>query len=156
MARQSASIKLAAAAAAAQDKPKKPLEELIPEYLLPYQQLFDNRASERMPPTQPFDHTIELLPDFQPQDCKVYPLSTDEHRAGRIHCGNFPERLYMTKMPQAHCSPSTGTYLCNCAIHDTSVFPQKSEKSGSLRGWALLSSKLNLVLLAVCACPCHF
>ena len=44
MARQSASVELAAAAA--QDKPKKPLEELVPEYLLPYQQVFDNRASE--------------------------------------------------------------------------------------------------------------
>ena len=79
MARQSASVELAAAAA--QDKPKKPLEELVPEYLLPYRQVFDDRASERMPPTRPYDHAIELLPDFKPRDCKVYPLSTDEHKA---------------------------------------------------------------------------
>ena len=51
MARQSASVELAAAAA--QDKPKKPLEELVPEYLLPYQQVFDNSASVQMPPTRP-------------------------------------------------------------------------------------------------------
>ncbi|RPD55761.1 hypothetical protein L227DRAFT_484415, partial [Lentinus tigrinus ALCF2SS1-6] len=64
--------------AAAKVKPKKPLEELVPDYLLPYRQVFDDKASERMPPSRPYDHAIELKPDFKPHDCKVYPLSSME------------------------------------------------------------------------------
>uniref|UniRef100_A0A0W0FA67 Reverse transcriptase-rnase h-integrase n=1 Tax=Moniliophthora roreri TaxID=221103 RepID=A0A0W0FA67_MONRR len=55
----------------------KSLEELIPPYLSDYTDRFEKK-SERFPPSQPYDHTINLKPDFKPRDCKVYSLSPKE------------------------------------------------------------------------------
>lgn len=54
----------------AQTKPKD-----IPSYLAKYQHVFEKQASERFPESRPYDHAIDLKPDFLPKDCKVYPLS---------------------------------------------------------------------------------
>ncbi|ESK82383.1 hypothetical protein Moror_12191 [Moniliophthora roreri MCA 2997] len=56
----------------------KSLEELIPPYLSDYTDRFEKKKSERFPPSRPYDHAIDLKPDFKPRDCKVYSLSPKE------------------------------------------------------------------------------
>jgi hypothetical protein len=43
-----------------------------------YKSVFEKEASERFPESQPWDHAIDLKPDFIPKDCKVYPLTLAE------------------------------------------------------------------------------
>ncbi|GBE79419.1 hypothetical protein SCP_0206170 [Sparassis crispa] len=64
----------------AADKPKT-IEELVPDYLHNLKSVFEKKAAERFPETRPWDHAIDLKPDFIPRDCKVYPLSLKEQGA---------------------------------------------------------------------------
>ncbi|ESK86751.1 reverse transcriptase-rnase h-integrase [Moniliophthora roreri MCA 2997] len=57
---------------------KKEIEELIPTYLLGYRDHFEKGKAEWFPPTQTYDHAIDLKPDFIPRNCKLYPLSPVE------------------------------------------------------------------------------
>ncbi|GBE77937.1 hypothetical protein SCP_0108190 [Sparassis crispa] len=66
--------------ASAIDKPKT-VEELVPNYLHDLKSVFEKKAAERFPETRPWDHAIDLKPDFIPRDCKVYPLSLKEQGA---------------------------------------------------------------------------
>lgn len=63
-----------------EDKPeaKKSLDKLLPEHYRHYKTVFEKSASERFPTSQPWDHAIDLKPDFLPKDCKIYPLSPAE------------------------------------------------------------------------------
>uniref|UniRef100_A0A0W0FMM9 Pro-pol protein n=1 Tax=Moniliophthora roreri TaxID=221103 RepID=A0A0W0FMM9_MONRR len=56
----------------------KPLEELLPLYLSDYMDQFEKKKAERFPPSRPYDHAIDLKPDFKPRDCKIYSLSPKE------------------------------------------------------------------------------
>ncbi|GBE87619.1 hypothetical protein SCP_1102960 [Sparassis crispa] len=66
--------------ASAVDKPKT-VEELVPNYLHDLKSIFEKKAAERFPETRPWDHAIDLKPDFIPRNCKVYPLSLKEQGA---------------------------------------------------------------------------
>ncbi|GBE77221.1 Transposon Tf2-6 polyprotein [Sparassis crispa] len=66
--------------ASAVDKPKT-VEELVPNYLHDLKSVFEKKAAERFPETRPWDHAIDLKPDFIPRDCKVYPLLLKEQGA---------------------------------------------------------------------------
>ncbi|GBE80324.1 hypothetical protein SCP_0300390 [Sparassis crispa] len=66
--------------ASAADKPKT-IEELVPDYLHNLKSVFEKKAAERFPETRPWDHAIDLKPEFVPHDCKVYPLSLKEQGA---------------------------------------------------------------------------
>ncbi|ESK82868.1 hypothetical protein Moror_1400 [Moniliophthora roreri MCA 2997] len=56
----------------------KSLEELIPPYIADYKDRFEKKKAEQLPPSQLYDHAIDLKPDFKPKDCKVYLLSPKE------------------------------------------------------------------------------
>uniref|UniRef100_A0A0W0G6I4 Putative reverse transcriptase-rnase h-integrase n=1 Tax=Moniliophthora roreri TaxID=221103 RepID=A0A0W0G6I4_MONRR len=56
----------------------KPLEELLPAYLSDYSDRFEKKKAEQFPPSRPYDHAIDLKPDFKPRDCKIYSLSPKE------------------------------------------------------------------------------
>uniref|UniRef100_A0A0W0FNA5 Pro-pol protein n=1 Tax=Moniliophthora roreri TaxID=221103 RepID=A0A0W0FNA5_MONRR len=56
----------------------KPLEELLPSYLSDYSDRFEKKKAEQFPPSRPYDHAIDLKPDFKPRDCKIYSLSPKE------------------------------------------------------------------------------
>ena len=62
----------------AKKRKEKTLEEIIPEELADYKDVFDKKAANRFPESKPYDHAIELKEDFIPKDCKVYPLSLSE------------------------------------------------------------------------------
>ena len=44
-----------------------------------YRNVFNKKKAEQFPKPQPWDHAINLKPDFVPKDCKVYPLTPQEH-----------------------------------------------------------------------------
>ena len=52
----------------------------LPEVYAEYRMIFKKEASERMPEHKPWDHAIDLKPDFILKDCKVYPLSSEEQK----------------------------------------------------------------------------
>ena len=55
-------------------KQKKTLSECYKEFA----NIFDKNTSERLPESKPWDHAIDLKPDFTPSNCKIYPLSPKE------------------------------------------------------------------------------
>ena len=72
----------ALASAEASKTPKKTLEELVPEiYRKDYEELFQKKSAERFPATRPWDHHINLKPDFVSQSAKPYKLSPKETEA---------------------------------------------------------------------------
>lgn len=56
-----------------QQKEEK-FEDKFPETFNEFKPLFDEVKSHRMPESRPYDHKIELKPDWKPFDAKVYPL----------------------------------------------------------------------------------
>ena len=64
----------------AEKKEKKPIREMIPDYCLDYEEVFEKKASEQLPEPRPYDHAIDLKPNFVPKDCKVYPLTLAEQK----------------------------------------------------------------------------
>jgi hypothetical protein len=57
---------------------KKSLDDLLLKAYHEYKSVFEKEASERFPESRPWDHAIDLKPDFIPKDCKVYPLTPVE------------------------------------------------------------------------------
>ncbi|KAI5115933.1 hypothetical protein M0805_007709 [Coniferiporia weirii] len=62
-------------------KPIQPLKISIPLPYHKYLHIFQKKAAERFPVARPYDHAINLKPDFIPRDCKLYPLSPKEQLA---------------------------------------------------------------------------
>ena len=56
----------------------KTIEEMVPKRFHKYLKVFDKKASERMPTHKPWDHAIDLKPEFEPKKAKVIPLSPKE------------------------------------------------------------------------------
>ena len=52
---------------------------MIPLELMNYHNVFDKKKAQQFPKPRPWDHAIDLKPDFVPKDCKVYPLTPQEH-----------------------------------------------------------------------------
>ena len=54
----------------------------IPEVYDRFKRLFSEEASQRFPPSRPWDHAIELKPDVPDAiPCKVYPMTPTEDKA---------------------------------------------------------------------------
>src|SRR6266436_2331271 len=51
----------------------------LPETFKDYHSVFEKKMSERLPIRKPWDHAIDLKPDFIPRDCKIYPMTPQEH-----------------------------------------------------------------------------
>ena len=58
-------------------KPKKTLPAEYAEYA----QVFSKEATDHVPPSQPYDHAINLGESFIPKIGKLYPLSVKEREA---------------------------------------------------------------------------
>jgi len=59
---------------------KRSFEELVPEEYREYRSVFEKTASECFPESRPWDHRIDLKPDFVPKKAKTYPLSIEEEK----------------------------------------------------------------------------
>ena len=53
-------------------KPEKTAVELVPPQYHVYLDVFKKKASERMPLRKPWDHAINLVPDFKPIKSHIY------------------------------------------------------------------------------------
>ncbi|EEB94456.1 hypothetical protein MPER_06726 [Moniliophthora perniciosa FA553] len=62
------------------EEKKQTLDELIPPYLQDYHAQFEKGAVERFPESRPYDHAIDLKPDFKPQNKPMYQLNLEETR----------------------------------------------------------------------------
>ena len=62
-------------------KPKGDPKDLVPTVYHHFLSLFEKGAASRLPEHRPYDHAINLKPDFRPRDCKTYPLTPREEAA---------------------------------------------------------------------------
>jgi hypothetical protein len=86
----------------AQSMEKKTPEELVPTAFHKYLTVFEQEASECMPVCKPWDHAIDLKPDFQPKKGKIYPLSPEEQKEVQDFLSAQLEKGYIrpSKSPQ--------------------------------------------------------
>jgi hypothetical protein len=62
----------------AADAPKPTLLHLIPAQFCKYYAVFSERASQRLPKHQPWDHTIDLKPDSKFKSRHLFRLNPAE------------------------------------------------------------------------------
>jgi len=62
----------------AHDTEIKKTKTKLPMEYKEYKTVFEKKASERFPIKKPWDHIIDLKPDFIPKDCKIYSMSPGE------------------------------------------------------------------------------
>ena len=80
----------------------KPKKTLLAEYT-EYAQVFSKEATDHVPPSRPYDHTINLDESFIPTIGQLYPLSVKEREAAdefideNLHSG----KIRLSKSPQA-------------------------------------------------------
>ena len=97
------------AIAAKKDQKEKTLDEILPDFVKDYQQVFEKKAASRFPPSRPWDHAIEFKKDFDHHTKgswrKIYPLTYTE----RIELDKFIaenlEKGYIRKSKSPLASP---------------------------------------------------
>ena len=78
-------------------------DPIIPEWCKDFTDVFSEKTHDQLPPHCPYDHTIELHPDFTPKIAKVYALNPTEMEM----CKSFVKehlktgRIVSSKFPQA-------------------------------------------------------
>jgi len=81
---------------------KKSFEELVLEEYREYRSVFEKTASERFPESCPWDHRIDLKPDFVPKKAKTYPLSIEEKEMNKFIDDNLRKGfIWESASPQA-------------------------------------------------------
>ena len=53
-------------------------EPSLPTYCSPWKSIFTKKSAERFPQSRPYDHAIDLKPNFIPKDCPIYSLTQKE------------------------------------------------------------------------------
>jgi len=81
---------------------KKTDEEMVPPQFHAYLDVFKKAPSERMPVRKPWDHAIDLNPNFVPRKSKLYPMSPTEQQEVRDFVDDQLKKGYIrpTKSPQ--------------------------------------------------------
>ena len=51
---------------------------MVPDYLYNFEDIFSKTSFDSLLEHKQWDHTIELVPDAEPLNCKVYPLTSKE------------------------------------------------------------------------------
>ena len=82
---------------------EKPVETTIPTWCSDFENVFSEKTHETLPPHRPYDHVINLKPDFVPKIAKIYSLNPAE----KVACREFVQehlktgRIVPSKSPQA-------------------------------------------------------
>jgi len=84
---------------------KKSLNKLLPGPYQEYCWLFEKAASEWFPESQPWDHVIDLKPDFITKDCKVYPLTPTEQKKLNEFLNDNLQKGYIRPLKSPMASP---------------------------------------------------
>ena len=53
-------------------------KNVVPKHYHDYHDVFTKKEFDKLPKRRPWDHAIELDPNFKPIDCKTYSLSPEE------------------------------------------------------------------------------
>jgi hypothetical protein len=80
--------------------------QLLPQEYKEFSCLFDDKASQRFPPSREWDHTIELkkgAPDTL--ECKIYPMTRDEDIALEEFLDEMVARGYIRPSKSPYASP---------------------------------------------------
>lgn len=56
------------------------INNLLPKHYKEYKSVFEKSASKQFPEPRPWDHSIDLKPNFVAQDCKIYLLTPIEQK----------------------------------------------------------------------------
>ena len=95
------------------------MEPVIPEWCKDFVDVFFEKTHDQLPPHHPYDHTIDLHPNFIPKIAKVYSLNPAEMET----CKAFIEehlktrQIISSKSPQASpffFIPKKDGTLCPC------------------------------------------
>ena len=81
------------------------LKEMIPQELMKYQSVFDKIATNRFPDRQPWDHTIDLQPDFVLKKAHIYLLSRPEQEKLEEFVTENLEKVYIQPSKSLQASP---------------------------------------------------
>jgi len=87
------------------DKKEINLDDHLPAYCQQYREVFEKTAAERFPQRRPWDHAIDLKPDFIAKDCKIYPLSPLEQKEQSKFIKENLEKGYIQKSISPQASP---------------------------------------------------
>jgi hypothetical protein len=88
----------------AQEKIKKTFEELVPDYLYDFTDIFAKDSLNKLPASHPgVDHRIETKLGFIPKSAKTYPLSPKETDAVKAFLDEHIAKDFIQplKSPQA-------------------------------------------------------
>ena len=66
------------AAEANSKKPELTPKQLVPEEYHEYLDVFDKEKANRYPESRPWDHKIQMKPEFEPKSFKMYNLTPEE------------------------------------------------------------------------------
>jgi hypothetical protein len=92
------------ALAANAEQKKKSFEELVPEYLHDFADVFAKDGLNQLPPERPgVDHRIETKPSFIPKTSRIYPLSEKERELVKTFIDENVKKGFISesKSPQA-------------------------------------------------------
>lgn len=97
------------AIAAKKDQKERTLDEILPDFVKDYQQVFEKKAASRFPPSRLWDHTIEFKKDFDYNTKgswrKIYPLTyTEREELDKFIAENL-EKGYIRKSKSPLASP---------------------------------------------------
>jgi hypothetical protein len=54
--------------------------DAVPDYLNDFEDIFAEESFDTLPERKKWDHTIELVPNAQMHNCKIYPLLPVEQK----------------------------------------------------------------------------
>ena len=94
-------------------------EPVIPEWCNDFTDIFSEKTHDQLPPHRPYDHTIELCPDFTPKIAKVCSLNPTEMEMCKSFVKEHLKRgqIVPLKSPQASpffFIPKKDETLCPC------------------------------------------
>ena len=78
-------------------------EAFLPEWCNDFSNVFSEKTHDKLPPHQPYDHTIDLKPTFTPKIAKVYSLNPLEMETCKAFVKEHLKtgRIIPSKSPQA-------------------------------------------------------
>src|SRR5229473_7179902 len=87
-------------------KKERTIEEMVPEHYLNYRRVFEEQASQDLPPRRKYDHAIDLKEGAEPSNnCKIYPLNPEEQIALDVFLEDMLKRGYICPSKYPFASP---------------------------------------------------
>jgi len=111
---------------------------MVPPQFHVYLDVFKKTPSEHLPLCKPWDHAIDLNPDFVSQKSKLYPMSPMEQQEVRDFMDNQLKKGYIqpTKSPQT--SP-------------VFFIPKKDGKKRMVQDYCYLNKERSRIIICYCS-----